>query len=345
MTLLYKLMGVVALAGERASRFRVNFIPMNFGLLAALGFCFFLLSAAALEALVNGSEPHSIRIGELLSHPDGAQNYVRVVGDLYPDLGLEKPAARSGASGAGTPEKVWAPLLDAPHKRAILVDLEGASPRKAGTVEVVGMVRRMDSELRRKLVSEGGKLGPVAVNTEYAIEEGRHPGSAELLALGSLASGILLLLSIYALASDYVVFRRTPPRALAPAAVLDPKKGIDLRVSGRFSLEGQHRRRFLNVGAGLDTLESGDLVFYSNIDPSTRFYGVTTSSRVGMWTLHVPRASMNDREPGCLYVGLTERPAYRLRWRGPDGRAAAAVVSFATEGERAAFAASLESRV
>jgi hypothetical protein len=341
MTLLYRLMGVVALAGERASRVRLSFIPMNFGLLAALGFGFFLLSAAALEALVNGSEPHSIRIGELLSHPEGAQNYVRVVGDLYPDLGLERPASRRGGPGAAAPEKVWAPLLDAPHKRAILVDLEGGGPRKAGTVEVVGMVRRMDPELRRKLQSEGGKLGPVAVNTEYALEEGRHPGSAALLSLASLVSGVLLLLSIYTLASGYAVFRPSPRETVAPAAAIDPDEGIDLRVSGRFSLEDQHRRRFLDVGAGLGTLESGDLGFYPNSDASTRFHGVTTVGRAGMWTLHVPRGSFNDPEPGCLYVGLAERPAYRLRWRGPDGKPTAAILSFATEAERAAFAAGL----
>ena len=115
-----------------------------------------------------------------------------------------------------------------------------------------------------------------------------------------------------------------------------PRRGANVRVTGNFLLNGQSGQRFLDVPAGYGSLETGEVVFASNIDASNRFMGFTTSNRKGLWTMIFQNGSARVADHGLLYSGFAVRPALRVNYReAATGKPGQAVLSFGTDGERA----------
>lgn len=135
----------------------------------------------------------------------------------------------------------------------------------------------------------------------------------------------------------YVVFQKVPlaPGRFGGAPDVDPERGANVWATGDFLLDGKSGQRFLDVPAGYGSLEMGELVFASNIDASSRFMGLTTSSRKGMWTVIFQNGSARVLDHGLLYAGLKARPALRVDYRKiATGKLSQAILSFGTEGER-----------
>ncbi|MGV3720945.1 MAG: hypothetical protein ACO1SX_08540 [Actinomycetota bacterium] len=335
MELLFRVLGLVARISERMSRFRVNFIPSNLGVMAVLLVVFFSCSVGALSAFAGSGGPATIRLVDLLAHRDPSASYVRVTGNLYSGAAL---VARSGRSEDSAVAKTWMPLVDGSGKRGILVERNTPTGTEAGikTVEITGMLEPMDEDLQAKLKTTDGKLDGIKLDTEYTLAEERSPGDPWSYTLAAVISGTLLGLLLVTFAMQYVVFRPVTAEPGLPVAV-DETREIDLRVTGSFVLNGAHRQRFLNMPAAMGRTETGEVLFVSNIDASSRFMGFTTNKREGYWVVPIQPGSVPKFELGRLYVGLAVRPAVRFRYQEPQARPTqTAIVSFENEAERTA---------
>lgn len=117
-----------------------------------------------------------------------------------------------------------------------------------------------------------------------------------------------------------------------------------LIYTGKLRLQEKVARRFLAVPARLVTLENGARAFASNIDASSRMYGVVTKARTGTW-LSIPRAGTLQVEDGQFYHGFAGRPALRLRYVDEmDGSKASAIVAFDSAQQREAARGALGAR-
>lgn len=143
-------------------------------------------------------------------------------------------------------------------------------------------------------------------------------------------------------------FRIEPASASAPATS-SQKELFDtpFGFTGRLRLHEKEAQRFINVPAYATHLESGSLAFVSRIDASTRYSGVVTKSKVGLW-LSVPRFESPSIESGTLFYGKTPLPALRLQFsEGADARKprVKAILTFDTPEHRDAMRAFLLTQV
>ena len=333
MSLVYRLMGMVALLNQRLSRTRINLIPLNWAAMIGLGI---LIGAAVNElhdASANGATPRPVSVATLLAQPSMDKNYVAVQGLLVPDAGFDEKE-----DGGSTVEHTWVPMVDVQGKQAFLVERAsaGGGGQPAQTI-VTGMLRPIDSELRTKAQEGGGNIDGVPLSLDYMLVEGQHPGSAVLWGSVAALASLLLALFVITFLTKYVVFQKVPlaPGRRMEGADVDPDQGANVRVTGSFLLDGQNAQRFLDVPAGYGALETGEIAFVSNIDASKRFMGMTTSSRRGLWTVILQNGSARVLDHGLLYSGFSVRPALRLDYReAATGKPGQAILSFGTEGER-----------
>jgi hypothetical protein len=125
-------------------------------------------------------------------------------------------------------------------------------------------------------------------------------------------------------------FRPQGAAAPASARLEADLEQMPLHFTGHLRLHEKEARRFLDVPAAMTRLEDGSLAFVSSIDASTRFSGVVTKSKVGLW-LSIPRFEAPQFECGTLYFGKAPRPALRFSHReGADAKnkAVTTILSF-----------------
>ena len=332
MSLVYRLMGIVALLNQRLSRTRINLIPLNWAAMAGLGALLVTSLGEWQDAHANGAAPRPVSVATVLAQPETDKNYVAVQGLMVPDSGFEEKSH-------GSVEHTWVPMVDVPGRRAFLVERAGPVPDgQPAPATVTGMLRPMDEELKAKAQEDGGTIEGVPLDLNTMLVEGEHPGSALGWGLlGALAAALLALFVITFL-QKYVVFQKVSPApgSFRETSDIDPDQGANVRVTGNFLLDGQNAQRFLDVPAGYGTLETGEVVFVSSIDASNRFMGFTTSSRKGLWTVILQNGSARVADHGLLYSGFAVRPALRVNYReAATGQPGQAILSFGTEGERA----------
>lgn len=199
----------------------------------------------------------------------------------------------------------------------------------------------------------GGFIGFLL--TSVAIEKGR---STELLF--AIPCFLIALVFLISALLKHVIFQRTPPTASAtpsangqpfsetshtpnPTTPLTKNNGQPLRVTGKLRLNEKTAQRFLDIPASMARLDGGELAILSQIDASSRTYGVVTDSRVGLWLLMPQRGSVRWEE-GLLYHGFHPAPALRISYNDAlqKNKASSAVLSFDSEATRAAVLRELQ---
>ncbi len=157
-----------------------------------------------------------------------------------------------------------------------------------------------------------------------------------------LGLALLFVASLFLLSSllRHTVFQPTGAQASEPNAASAAFDG-SLMFTGKLRLQDKVARRFVAVPAQLVTLENGAPAFASNIDASSRMYGVVTSARIGLW-MSVPRATSMQVDDGLFYHGFKGAPALRLRFvEELDGSQNTVIAAFASPAERDAARALL----
>ena len=329
MDFLYRVLGVVARMNERMSRFRVNFIPSNIGLMLVTGAVAFGSGLAAIMGVVEAGPPRTVRVADVLNH-QGGRSYVRVTGVLHTDISLTETR-----EGSGSVERTWVPLTDGSGKHGILVEVkEGSSDQKPGIVTLTGMLSTPSTALSEELSNKGNKIHGVEIDRETTLEEGGAPADPLLMAGVFLLSGAVAVMMLATLCMQYVVFRKTGA-APAPTGAAAWPENLVVRTTGRFVLDGQHSQRFLNVSSVLTELETGETALLANIDASSRFMGITTSKRAGIWAIILQPNSVKDVQLGLMYVGFAVLPALRFNFTdAADRRFANAIVTCESVTER-----------
>ena len=324
--LLYRLLGVVASVNGRLWLIRVNFIPANVGVFILLiwgavsGFDQFF------EAQRNGDTPRTQPLGTVLMYAsDPVQRYVSVKGVLFTGERMEQ--GKKGSNGElESVVKAWAPLVDPQTRRALLVQL---SPQRTlddrtTTATITGMLRPMDSRLRGELTEGVYKEDGKHIDQRFVLVEGDTPAAP----LGAFLLGIsctaLLGLFAFAAAKRNVIFMPIS----GSETPLPAQETPSLFISGKLHLDEKNRQRFVNVPAAVGTLQSGDIAIVSNIDASSRWMGIKTADRAGVWMMAIRPGSMTEVQHGYLFSGLSRRRAVRFRYvSAMDGGSERAVVA------------------
>lgn len=109
----------------------------------------------------------------------------------------------------------------------------------------------------------------------------------------------------------------------------------ELRLTGQLRLSEKVARRFLDVPVSRVRLENDALAFASNIDASSRMYGVVTQKRAGLW-LMMPNPRSLTWQEGNLYHGFSPRPALKLNFNDSlnKDKKSSAILAFGSEAAR-----------
>jgi hypothetical protein len=341
MELFYRLMGLTARASEGGSRYRVNAVGANWWFIV-----FFLVMAClgisqVVEALNNRGAPKPVSLGSVLTGALG-DRYVAVKGLLDLDGSLSRQDEKEA-------EEVWVPLVDAAAKKAMYVKfgkgMDDAAMYRDGRFQ--GMVRPMPSELKSHVAQNAPRSNEIRLDDRYVIVAGERPARLWLwVALSALACVIALMIGM-TIALRYVIFRRMEPDADAAAAAMDSgageaEKNVPIYASGVFRFNEKDRRRFLQLGAAVAEMASGDLALVTNVDASEKLFGQVTKDLTGTWALIMKAGSLGRCDFGRQYFGLGSRSAMRFDCIDAiNGKSQRVVLSFDSDEDRARVRAEL----
>lgn len=325
----YRVLGIVASVNRRLWLIRVNFIPLNAALMVLLAGGVVVGADQLGDAASNRKDAVPQTLAVLLSAGEAEQSYVTVQGTLYADAPLEY--GTEAANGKpGTVERSWAPLLDEGTGKALMVELaRGRRTQKdPQDTALTGMLRPLPPFLHKHLAATAFKHRGVTVESRFMLVEGEQPPALTSGVLLACACGVLLLAFATAIFRRNVVFRSA---GAAPADALGTLPAdARLLVSGRLCLNEKTNQYFSNMPAAIGTIETGETVIVSNIDASSRFMGMKTSDRAGLWAMTFRPGTVHDAEDGHVFDGWTKRRALRFRFMNDaTGRQECAVIAFA----------------
>jgi hypothetical protein len=314
---LYYLLGVVARINAGMWRFRINFMPSNVLAIGAMVVGGYVNLNDAIESSHNASTPVTLSIAQIHDSASLPQNYVAVTG-----LDIPKALYEYGdkdASGEITRvETSWSPLLDRENQRVLLVQHAGRTPGgRAHEGTVTGMLRELAPDIRRTLATHNDSVQGVPVETRYMLVAGEQPANSMSSALwAAVLFGMVALFAIASIKRN-TIFQRTDLGS--PVSKVKSVDSIKVGTTGTFTLDPSGRaieQRFINMPSVLGHLEDGNPVLMSNIDASSRFMGIKTSDRKGIWSVVIQAGSMRDPQIGFFYWGTKRRPALRFAYTG-----------------------------
>jgi hypothetical protein len=316
MSAFYYVLGIVAKLNASMWRYRINFLPINVLVVGAMCIWGFGELDSAMEGAHNEATPLAVSIQQIHDEANPPQRYVSVTGLEVP-VALYEFGDKDASGEISRVERSWAPLVDTASQRILLVQREGKTPGGvAHQATITGMLRELPADVRSGLVARHDTVQGLTVETRYTLVAGEEPANSMTSALTAA-----VLLSIVALFVIVTVKRNTIFRRADFGAPVSKVKSVDpltVGATGTFALEQDGKtieKRFVAMPALLAHLENGNPALFSNIDASSRFMGITTSKRAGVWTLAVQRGSVQGMRVGHLYWGASRRPALRFSYR------------------------------
>lgn len=372
MNFVYGILGWVAKTGASLSRTRLNLIPGNWLLIGSCAMVAALGWGWSKDALGASSTPQKATVAQVwqgASH----QRYLTVTGEIHPEQSVT-------VKGEYT-NNTLAPMIDRVSGKAFFADIPagsvGTAPR---IVTLTGTTHSLSSSVHGTLNARFN-TGVIKYNPYIFLDAGGKPESPVISIVVMLVCGLFAALYFATASLQHTVFRRTgksgaPKNAVANATIpaanssfsastatqtaisstrLDgessaalPISGAinDLRLTGKLRLHEKAAQRFIDVPASRLRLEDGSYAFASNIDASTRTYGVVTTKRVGLWLL-MPNLRAVQWEEGNLYNGFRPRPALRLNFNDAldKDKKSTAIFSFADAVSRAQLIAELQAEI
>jgi hypothetical protein len=323
MTLYYRLMGLVAAACSRGSRFRIN----------GIGAHYFFIGAAAVIGIIFAldSNDHSRNFGKppvpytvATSAQASAGDYVSITGTVASDIHI---------SSSGSSDDNYSVLYDPKTKAALLIT--NAPAARTGQVTVTGLLYQVPTDLSSHLADIAG----YNVTDAWVLRNGTTPNDPRTgnIVLGIV--GVFLAILIASSLQKHIIFEKVPqPYRLGEAAVdTGEATNIDMRYSGRLLLPGKAVNRFLSVPVSLVVTPTGKLAFASRINASVSQQVGPMIDRDGVWSSVVEPGTLRGIDSGRQYVGTSIRPALRIRYEDANfkkKRETMTVLSFASEAER-----------
>lgn len=216
---------------------------------------------------------------------------------------------------------------------------------------VMGRIAKMSSDMRRYRVNGVPFNYWLMVILGFAVyfcaqvfiealtlRSSGYPPAFLALAIPAVFGALLLVTMLVAAVKSYVIYRSSPAAedmfGVHTGASIDDKQ-INMHITGTMHLSPKVSRRFLDVPTGLDKLDSGERVFFSNIDASSTTYGVKTNDMSGIWALAIQPNTLTLDSQGLLYLGKYAHPAMKLSFVDlQTNKPVTTLLTFANEAER-----------
>jgi len=327
MSTLYYVLGAIAKMNSRMWLYRINFLPINVLLIGGLAVAGFSTAKDAIESMHNASKPIEVSIPQI-NVAGIAQNYVTVKG-AYSPVALYEYGEKKSNGDVSTVQRSWTPLLDRASQRILLVQRYGKTGEgDLRDTAITGMLRPLDSDLRSTIAARNDTIFGLTVETRYMLVAGAHPANSMSSALISVGLFAVVALFVFASVRRNTIFQRA--EFGSPVAKVKTAESLKVGTTGTFALEQGGKiveRRFIEMTSMLAHLDNGDPAMLANIDASSRFMGVKTSDRSGIWYVAVDAGSVTNGESGFLYWGTKRRPAYRFTYTSRRGSKRQAIIT------------------
>ena len=322
----YYVLGIVAKLNASMWRFRINFMPINVLLVGAMGIWGFGELSSAIEGSHNDATPLAVSIQQIHDEANPPQQYVAVTGLDVPKA-LYEFGDKDANGEISRVERSWSPLVDTASQRILLVQRSGSTPGgRTHQATITGMLRELPADVRSGLAAHHDTVQGLAVETRYTLVAGEEPANSMTSAL--TAAVLLGIVSLFVLATikRNTIFRRADfGSPVSKVKSVDP---LTVGATGTFALEQEGKKiekRFVAMPALLAHLDNGNPALFSNIDASSRFMGITTSKRAGVWTLAIDNRSVQALQVGYLYWGAARRPALRFSYTSAGAKRQAVI--------------------
>jgi hypothetical protein len=332
MSAFYYVLGIVAKMNASMWRYRINFLPINVLIVGALGLWGFGELSSAIEGSHNDATPLAVSVQQIHDDASPAQNYVAVTGLDVP-VALYEFGDKATNGEISRVERSWAPLVDTINQRILLVQRSGKTPGgRAHQATITGMLRELPADVRKGLAAQHDSVQGLSVETRYTLVAGEQP--ADSMASALTAAVVLSIVALFVIATikRNTIFRRADfGSPVSKVKSVDP---LTVGATGTFALEQEGKtiqKRFVAMPALLAHLDNGNPALFSNIDASSRFMGITTSKRAGVWTLAIETGSVQALQVGYLYWGKARRPALRFSYRSAGAKRQAVISTADTQ--------------
>ena len=330
MSAFYHVLGAVAKLNASMWRYRINFLPINVLAIAIMIFAGYGTASDAIESMHNASAPVAVSVAQIHMDSRLAQNYVSITGMDFP-LALYEYGDKSSSGKITTVEKSWTPLFDSTSQRFLLVQRAGkVAEGDPHLATVTGMLRPMEPDVRTSLAAQNDTIQGIPVETRYMLVDGAHPANSLNSALISIVLFAGVALFLLASVNRNTIFHRADFGTPASVPQVKDVDSLNVKATGTYAFEQSGKvveKRFVDMPSVLAFLDDGNPALFSNIDASSRFMGVTTSKRSGIWSLAIAAGSVRDAQAGYLYWGTKRRPAYRFSYTTTGGAKRQAIVT------------------
>ena len=332
MSAFYYVLGIVAKMNASMWRFRINFLPINVLVVGALGLWGFGELSSAIEGSHNDATPLAVSIQQIHDEANPTQNYVAVTGLDVP-VALYEFGDKAENGQLTRVERSWAPLVDTVSQRILLVQRSGKTPGgRAHQATITGMLREMPADVRKGLAARHDSVEGLSVESRFTLVAGEQPADSMTSALTAAVVLSIAALFLIATVKRNTIFRRADfGSPVSKVKSVDP---LTVGATGTFALEQEGKaiqRRFVAMPALLAHLDNGNPALFSNIDASSRFMGITTSKRAGVWTLAIDTGSVQALQVGYLYWGAARRPALRFSYKSAGAKRQAVISTADTQ--------------
>ena len=329
--MLFKLLGHVAAWDIRLNRIRINFVPLNLAIIAALVAGFAGGLAMVRENLAN-PKIRPVTIADIVSGRVAEGTFVTVTGTLDPRVGVDIGMKGRDGKLQSIDDRLIAFIEEAGMSGVLVRVPFTPAPKR---VALSGMVRPTPIPARQALERDGARLDGLKLDVRYMLAAGKQPARFSegvlLMFVCAILTGMILAVHL----KRHVIFRTKDVGERASLGLRE-NEPIDLRVTGRFALNARTSRRFIDVHAQAVVIETGQLLFAANIDASCSFMGIKTLDRSGTWTIAVNPGGLLATRSGEMAFGGRVRPAAQFQVQ-TGRRAQTVTLSFGSVDQRTRF--------
>jgi hypothetical protein len=225
MSLVYRLLGIVAALNRGLSQWRLTYFfvvpvaPFHWLLMIGLAVATYFFALSARDGFINDQSPTSLPFKQVLGRKELANRYVSVSGMLVPEGSQAFVTKRRG--GNETVDAVYVPFVTEDEANPILFVKYKQPPsnKVAHNATVAGMLRAPDSRLQGKATEIKNRFAPSPIDLTNVLDaDDRPPKPWPFLAL-SIASGLFCGMMLYTRLTKWTVYRRRDNTALSQANV------------------------------------------------------------------------------------------------------------------------------
>ncbi|MDX1961399.1 MAG: hypothetical protein SFU98_22710 [Leptospiraceae bacterium] len=324
MSIFYRILGIAASINEWLSRKSINFIQLNWLLMAFFGFGVYNGIITVIELASTSSVPEKISITQVKESYEKNKKFVTVSGIYAYEYSVEYGSRKKDSIKLNV-TSVYVPLFDIVQNKAVFIkDRPGINfNEKPVEKEFTGMIELVPEAVSNELKKS---KSDTVIEPLYAINPESKPPTKVGTIIGLVFFTIPAFAFFYTWFKRYTVIQENNEKVIVQKSNLDQfskfesdqeitnetTTHVDGNLTGDLFFSKGGKQRFFNMPTRINFMEDGSILCASNIDASSTFFGFKTNDKEGIWTTVIRKGDVQEIRNIFQYNGFKKRKGIQI---------------------------------